>query len=283
MFAEDRGRSTRPDEKTGLFQAICAAAAVFILLSLKGSDRLIHAGIWAEDGKVFLKQAFELGWASLLMPYDGYFHTLPRLIALAVSWLPLAYIPTAIILICYAISGWAISLPLGNSYRWLFPRRGFALLCALLLLLSPGQLVMLGNATNLHWYLLLILAIFGLKDLRRTYSPAEISVAFLCIASEGAALILLPLYLSRIILKKNRPAGERRGEYFILFFIVLFAVVHFSFSQPAPYHSGQGLSSYAGIFLNHLYYFFRRDDGCTWQSFRCIGFLTRNQTGSKDD
>lgn len=256
MPAVNSAVKTRPGEAAGIFYALCMAAAIFILVSLKGSDRLLHAGIWAEDGKVFLKQAFELGWTSLLRPYDGYFHTVPRLIALAVSWLPVAYIPTAIVVTCYAVYGWAVSLVLGSPYRWLFPRRAFALICALLLLLSPGQIVMLGNATNLHWYLLLILAIYGLKDIRQTYSKTELTVAFLCIASEGAALILMPLYLTRIVLKKNRPRVDSRGEYVILFFLVLFAVIHFSLSESALYGSSQGLSSYAGIFINHLYYFF---------------------------
>ncbi len=256
MFAVNSAAKNRPGETAGIFYSICIIGAILILVSLKGSDRLVHAGIWAEDGKVFLKQAFELGWASLLIPYDGYFHTVPRLIALAVSWLPVAYIPTAIVLACYAVFGWAVSLVLGSSYRWLFPRRAFAFVCALLLLLSPGQIVMLGNAANLHWYLLLILAIYGLKDIGKPYSTAELLVAFLCIASEGAALILLPLYLTRIVLKRDRPTGDSRGEYVILLFIVLFAVIHFSLSESSPYGSNQGLSSYAGLFLNHFYYFF---------------------------
>lgn len=241
--------------KTRLFHSISVWAVFFVLTIIKGSDRLLHAGIWAEDGKVFLKQAFELGWSSLLTPYDGYFHSLPRLIALAVSWLPLVFIPTAIVLICYAIFAYSISIIISESYRWLFPHKIFAVFCGLLLLLSPGQLVMLGNTANLHWYLLFILAIYGLKDIDKSYTVVELSIALICIASEGAALILTPLYISRIVIKKYRESGDCRGEYLILFFIFLFTLINIFFTQPAE-RSNLELSSFSAIFLNHLYYFF---------------------------
>lgn len=238
-----------------LLHSISVWSVLFVLTLFKGSDRLLNAGIWAEDGKVFLKQAFELGWSSLLIPYDGYFHSLPRLIALTVSWLPLPFIPAAIALICYAIFAFAISIIFTEPYRWLFPHRIFAVVCGVLLLLSPGQIVMLGNATNLHWYLLLILAIYGLKDMNQSYTATELSIAFLCIASEGAALIVLPLYICRIGLKTYRGSGDCRGEYLMVFFIIVFTLIHLNLSQPIQ-HSRPEFSFYASIFLNHLYYFF---------------------------
>jgi len=230
-------------------------AVFFVLIIFKGIDRLLHAGIWAEDGKVFLKQAFELGWSSLLVPYDGYFHSLPRLIAGAVSWMPVAFMPTALVLICYAIFAYAIALICTKPYRWLFPHKGFAFVCALLLLLSPGQHVMLGNTANLHWYLLLILAVYGLKDIDESYTVPELAVAFLCVASEGASLIVLPLFLTRVGLKKHRGQSDCRGEYLILLFIVVFALIHLYGAQPAQPGRAE-FALYPALFINHLYYFF---------------------------
>ncbi len=45
-------------------------------------DALFSAQPWAEDGGVFLTQAISNSWGSLLIPYAGYLHTFPRLLAM---------------------------------------------------------------------------------------------------------------------------------------------------------------------------------------------------------
>jgi hypothetical protein len=46
-----------------------------------GLDMAMGDLLWAEDGKVFLKDAAPLGWLALIKPYEGYLHIYPRLVA----------------------------------------------------------------------------------------------------------------------------------------------------------------------------------------------------------
>jgi len=43
--------------KTSRLNSLTAYSIIYFLVLAKGFDRLIHAGIWAEDRKVFLKDA----------------------------------------------------------------------------------------------------------------------------------------------------------------------------------------------------------------------------------
>jgi len=211
---------------------LLATLFFFTITIVRGFDRLRYAGIWAEDGRIFLKQAYEWGWISLFEPYAGYFHTVPRLIAQISTYLPVHLVPYIIVLITYIIFVAIISIPLLPQYRWLYKDQRFAFLVVALLALSPGQDNMMGNLTNLHWYLLLYLAVLGLKDISKQLSLLELFFAFLCIASEGAAIVLLPLYLARIVLKYKSEFSFRYrsilGELVILSLIILFTCLNYS-------------------------------------------------------
>src|SRR5882672_7008724 len=57
-------------------------------------DALFHAQFWAEDGKIWYADAFNLG---LIQPFPqpaaGYFHSFPRIAALVGLLLPIAVVP----------------------------------------------------------------------------------------------------------------------------------------------------------------------------------------------
>ena len=207
-----------------------AIPVLFVIVCLKGFDRLIHARVWAEDGTVFLTQAYELGWSSLLQPYAGYFHTVPRLTALVAILFPIPAVPTLLVLINYLLFAAIISTLLKEGYRYLFPNKKYAYIAVLLLLLSPGQFSMLGNSTNLHWYLLFYLAVLGIKDIRTTNTLAEYIAAMLCIVSEGAVIILLPLFITRIVLvwKQENFWKKSCGNVFIAASILVVTVVNYT-------------------------------------------------------
>src|SRR4051812_48196183 len=57
-------------------------------------DVVFHAQFWAEDGKIWYADAFNLGVIQpFLHPAAGYFDTFPRLAALAGLLLPLGMVP----------------------------------------------------------------------------------------------------------------------------------------------------------------------------------------------
>jgi hypothetical protein len=70
----------------------CLFLLAFILL-LRKPDAFLNPQLWAEDGAVFLVEQREDGSQALLNDYGGYYHLIPRLIALFSSVFPLDDIP----------------------------------------------------------------------------------------------------------------------------------------------------------------------------------------------
>lgn len=237
-------------------QRLTTIRFIFLLvLFSKGWERFFYSGIWAEDGSLFLAQAFEFGWLSLSIPYDGYLHLVPRIIALVSTWLPVKLIPYFIVFTCYTIFACMITLFFTPPYRWVFRTRLFTFIAALLLLVTPGQIEMLGNLTNLHWYLLFLLSVLGLKDLETGYRVWEVIIALLCISTSGATLILLPLFVLRLIIKWRQQKGNQSGEICIVLAILLFSVINaFLSAGSSLFYYPFGI--YFKIFINHFLHFF---------------------------
>lgn len=84
-------------------RSVAAAAAGLALLTAWSLARQAGPGaldtLWAEDGDVFLQQLRDDGLAAtLLRPYAGYLHLLPRLLVAAVGWLPVATLAAGVAL-----------------------------------------------------------------------------------------------------------------------------------------------------------------------------------------
>src|SRR3954469_5115510 len=70
--------------------------AGLLVLVIRKTDSFSHPQFWAEDGPVFFLEADLSGWRSVLHPYSGYLHLIPRLVAmlcraLGSLWIPAAY------------------------------------------------------------------------------------------------------------------------------------------------------------------------------------------------
>lgn len=190
----------------------------------------------------------------MFFPYDGYFHTVPRIIALLSTLIPIKLIPLFIVIICYVIFVYIITLFFTSPYKWLFRSQFLTFTAALLLLLSPGQIEMLGNLTNMHWYLLLLLSIIALKDINENYTAHDLIVAFLCISTSGTSLILIPVFITRIIIKSKVRNKNKLGEYIIILVIIIFSIIHLIISKGSDifYYP---LILYIKIFVRHFFHF----------------------------
>lgn len=82
------------------------------LLFLRNTGAFLTPQFFVEDGSIFFQQSFDYEWKSLLLPYAGYLHTLPRLTALVASVFPYEIQPAiflsmtflVILLVAYFIS-----------------------------------------------------------------------------------------------------------------------------------------------------------------------------------
>jgi hypothetical protein len=180
-----------------------AALAAWLRLPAIARDTL-----WAEDGRNFLQGAIDHGpLASLFIPYAGYLHTVPRLIASAVvSWLPLADwalgMTAGACLVAGILAG-AVFVATRALVRWLPARIALASL-VVLAPLAPREV--LGNAANLHSLFLFALFWIALARPRGRRETVGLSiVALLGALTEVQSLFLLPLLLIRLRDRRRWP------------------------------------------------------------------------------
>lgn len=175
-----------------------ALAFGFQLLTLAGRSHVDH--LWAEDGaRLVLDAETRSFWANLVTPYDGYLHTVPRVVAELMSVLPLTWAPagfavfaalsrTVIALVVFAASG---------GYLRSTPVR--VALASLVVVLPAANSEALGNLENLHWFLLFG-AFWALlwRPSARGANGLAVSLVLAAALSSPLAFLLLPLAVLRL-------------------------------------------------------------------------------------
>lgn len=146
-------RRSRPgrDVLVSVAVAVLAAAAAWSRL-----DATTRGTLWAEDGRVFVLDAWgEVWWRVLLEPYGGYLHLVPRVLAeLAVTVVPTEDVAVAVTALSCAVAG-AVAGVVHACAASVTPSRGGRLALAALTVVVPAAGVeVLGNLANLHWFFL---------------------------------------------------------------------------------------------------------------------------------
>jgi hypothetical protein len=190
--------------------ALLTAVLAWIRLPAVARDTL-----WAEDGRNFLQDALNVGpLNSLVIPYAGYLHTFPRIVAsLTVQFVPvqffalsmtfgaclLAGIMAAIVYVCSA-----------DVVAWM-PARVLIASLTVLAPLAPREV--LGNMANLHslvlWTMLWVLLY---RPRSRAGSIAIAVFVLLGTTTEIASVFLLPLLLWR---PRDRSRWLVRGTFLV--------------------------------------------------------------------
>jgi hypothetical protein len=157
--------------------------------------------LFAEDGQVFLTEYLKNGLGTLFTTYAGYLHLIPRVITAGCAALggPDAFamcIDGGSVLVKVAVM--ALAFPVmaayAKSWRW-----GLAA-ASMVLLLPVGQQEVLGNLTNLRWFLLFgaFCAVIGV--FKRV--PGALYAALLALVaalSDPMPMLLAPIALWRLI------------------------------------------------------------------------------------
>jgi hypothetical protein len=124
---------------------VLIALAVFLVV--RKPHALFTPQLWAEDGSIFLMQADLHGTSALVMPYMGYLHTLPRVIAWAAArlldpaWWPAFYNGISFVI-------WLAVLARLFTRRFDLPGKPWL---ALALIATPHTGEVFFNITNLQW------------------------------------------------------------------------------------------------------------------------------------
>lgn len=225
-----------PTERTAdLARFWLVYAACLGLLLFRGWDRLMHPELFAE-GVRFMEGVLNNGWLTLFETYDFYFHTAPKLVALAVVNLaPVADVPFYTNLACYAVTAVAMVSIVRPAYRWLIPSDAARIALALLMPLAPGLMEVLGNLAGLHWSLLVWLGVLTLKDPEHPLTVWELLIVVVIALSSAGAIVFLPPLFLRLVFARNRAinapvapwAGLPRLSGEAIFFSILFLLAAF--------------------------------------------------------
>jgi len=158
--------------------------------------------VLAEDGAVFLTDALNHPIrATLLRPYEGYLHVVPRLLAAVASAVPLRYAAvlltggSAVVVSLLALYVWSTSRSILRS-RW-----AGGVVVAFLLLLPAAGYETNASVNNLHWYL-----DFGCfwVCLARTRPRREVAIAAVIVAAAALCDPLVGLFLPLVAVRAVR-------------------------------------------------------------------------------
>lgn len=129
-------------------------AIAFLAVCSRRPDAILNPQFWAEDGAFFYRDAYQLGLHSLFLTYGGYFHTVPRLVALITQILPFAWAPMVMNLAGMAIQVLPVNVFLSSRFSNIaLPIR---LLAAFIYLGLPNSFEINANLTNVQWHLALL-------------------------------------------------------------------------------------------------------------------------------
>lgn len=177
------------------------------LLFLRKAHALAMPQLWAEDGAVFLMQAELHGAAALTLPYMGYLHLIPRLVAQFASsaldplWWPLFYNGVA-----FAGWLWAVLRLFTARFDHLPGRPWMAL--AIFALPHGGEVFF--NITNLQWVtgVVLVQQLLATAPKTRTQRVSDITILVLIGLTGPFGLIFTPLFCVRWALQARRLEGK---------------------------------------------------------------------------
>lgn len=151
--------------------------------------------VWAEDGGVFLRERLASGVdGTLLRPYAGYLHLVPRLVVDLAVHRPVEQYALTVTAACCVVVG-VVATAVFLLSRDVVPRRWLrVLLAAVPVVLPMAPVEIAGNAANLHWYALVLVP--WLFAHRARSWPGAAVVAVLALAAtltELQSVVFLPL------------------------------------------------------------------------------------------
>lgn len=158
-------------------------------------DAFLAAQFWAEDGVVWYRQAYEMGWMSLLHPQNGYFQTVSKIAGNLGQFVDLARAPLLFSLIALAFKLLPVVLLYSSRGKGLVPSASGRLLVGFLYVAHPYSWEVFINVTNIHWHLAiaaLLVICFASWD-GPSQKISDCAIVLLCGLSGTFALFLAPI------------------------------------------------------------------------------------------
>jgi hypothetical protein len=228
--------------------------AALLLLS-RDPYRLLDAQLWAEDGPLWLYDAYMKGPACLLIPHTGYLQTFPRLVGFAGDVAPMPWIPTL-----FALAGFLVQLApawllLSARGRALLPSLAARLLLAGFYLGVPNSFETFVNITNAQWHIGLVMFLLAVMPAPRrvAWRVVEYASIFIGGLSGPFGLFLAPLAWWRVWRERG---WHRAAQAAVLTGTALVQVGYLLASAGASRHLqplGACVSAFARIVVGQVF------------------------------
>ncbi|HEC0300752.1 hypothetical protein PX092_00890 [Citrobacter freundii] len=178
----------------------------FIIFVMRRPDIITNAQFWAEDGAIWYHQANILGpLQSLILPQQGYYQSISKLVASLSLLLPIYYAPLFFNIIGIAVRCWVVMFLLSKRLdMYSLPAR---FMIAAFLIFMPHLEEVHANITNAHWYLSMLLFMVLIAKKPATLSGKFHDVIVLIIAGFSGPFIVFMTPLLALKLVSNAP-GE---------------------------------------------------------------------------
>lgn len=180
--------------------ALCLVA---VLLVVRRWHLFLNPHFFAEDGTIFWLQNYEQGFRALWMPYAGYLHFIPRLVAALCGLVDPAHAP--LLFLYFA------SLAHLLTIAWLFSPRislPHKTVLAALTVLVPHTTEVFANITNMQWVLALGLFLLALAEDAASWRQRLFdSAALVAVGLTGPfAIPLFPVFVLRYLRRRSRDS-----------------------------------------------------------------------------
>jgi hypothetical protein len=182
-------------------------ALSLLAIYVRAPDAFHSPNFWAEDGVTFFREWQEYGARSILEPYNGYLHLVPRLIAALAGVAPLEYTILIFFGSSLVLALWTSVTVYLNS-----PRQSVRYPLYLLPFLALSATEVLASPTNLQWVLATGLIVVLLND-RRQSTPVLINnLVFVAMSGLTGPFVLFALCAAAgtMALTRTLPKPQRR-------------------------------------------------------------------------
>lgn len=216
--------------------------AVTIIALFRRPDAFFQPQLFVEDGTVFFRDDYELGFYAIFKPYAGYLHLLPRLVAYGASLAPLEVRPRIYTYACLLLL-WAIAL-MTVGKRIELPNKPLFALAPLLFPIGPFIYL---HLTNMQWFsaILLLLLILQRPAENLTEALGDSLVALVVGLTGPFSLVFCALVPWKVVFQ---PLGKR--DWLPIATLTATAVVQGRLLWQASHASQGGFEYLSGDFLS---------------------------------
>jgi hypothetical protein len=188
---------TRQGTSARLWQHLILFLLAYALVITRKPDAIFHAQFWAEDGRVWFADAYNLGpWRPLLHTETGYFQTLPRIAGYLSLLVPLAIAPLVLNMIAIGVHVLPLNLLISHrSAAW--GGTPFRALLAGTYIGIPSSPEICANITNEQWILSFCVFILLVGAPPKSTARRALDVVFIVLSGLTGpfCIFLLPISL----------------------------------------------------------------------------------------